>query len=61
VLKIVVAAALAIAVIAAAGFLQASIAQREATERTREATARRLVSEAQSMLAGSRPEAMCEP
>ncbi|MGN7253363.1 nSTAND1 domain-containing NTPase [Arthrobacter sp. SAFR-014] len=55
VLKAVVAAALAIAVVAVAGFLQASIAQRQANERTREATALRLVSEAQSMVTGGRP------
>uniref|UniRef100_UPI000B40B039 nSTAND1 domain-containing NTPase n=1 Tax=Arthrobacter globiformis TaxID=1665 RepID=UPI000B40B039 len=54
-LRAVVAAALAIALVAAAGFIQASIARHEATQRATEATALRLVSEAQAMIAGSRP------
>ncbi|MBD1543601.1 TIR domain-containing protein [Arthrobacter sp. IA7] len=55
VLKAVVAAALVTALVAAAAFLQASAAQRAATERTREAIARRLVAEAQALLAGDHP------
>jgi WD40 repeat protein len=55
VLKAVVAAALATALVAAAAFLQASTAQRAAIERTLEATARRLVAEAQVMFASDRP------
>jgi WD40 repeat protein len=55
VLKAVVAAALVTALVAAAAFLQASAAQRAATERTREAIARRLVAEGQALLAGDHP------
>ncbi|MCU1548874.1 MAG: hypothetical protein JWO29_1825 [Arthrobacter sp.] len=54
-LKIVLAAALIIALVAAVGFVRASIAEREAETRAREANALRMVSEAQAMLAGARP------
>ncbi|WP_242702181.1 nSTAND1 domain-containing NTPase, partial [Arthrobacter cavernae] len=55
VLKVVLAAAVLIAVAAVAGFFQTSLARREADTRTREATARRLVAEGQSMLTRDRP------
>ncbi|GAA1259395.1 nSTAND1 domain-containing NTPase [Arthrobacter pascens] len=54
VLKIVLASAVVIALIAVASFVWASFAEREATARDREATALRLVSEGLSMLEGTR-------
>jgi WD40 repeat protein len=55
VLMMVLTATVLIAVLAVAGFVQASLARSEADDRAREATALRLVSEAESMLAGVRP------
>ncbi|WP_229994522.1 TIR domain-containing protein [Arthrobacter sp. Bi26] len=54
ILKIVLASAVVITMVAAAGFVWASFAEREATARDREATALRLVSEGLSMLEGNR-------
>jgi WD40 repeat protein len=56
VLKTVLAAALVIALVAVLGFVRASLAEREATARTREATALRLTAEAREMLVRARPE-----
>nr|WP_240484264.1 WD40 repeat domain-containing protein [Pseudarthrobacter sulfonivorans] len=55
VLKTILIAVVLVAMVAIAGFVRAFIAEREATARTREATALRLAAEGQSMLAGARP------
>jgi WD40 repeat protein len=54
-LKSVLIAVVLVAMVAVAGFVRATIAEHEATVRAREATARRLAAEGQSMLAGARP------
>ncbi|MET1034062.1 MAG: TIR domain-containing protein [Arthrobacter sp.] len=55
VLRAVLAATVLIALVAIAGFFQASQAQRVATDRAREATALQLTAEGQAMLAGATP------
>ena len=55
ILRVVLAVTVGIALVAIAGFVRASNAQREATDRAREATALQLAGEGQAMLAGARP------
>ncbi|MDH2414454.1 TIR domain-containing protein [Nocardioides sp. CER19] len=55
ILRVVLAATVVIALVALAGFVRASKAQRDAADRAREATALRLAAEGQAMLAGARP------
>jgi WD40 repeat protein len=55
VLMMVLTATVLIAALAVAGFVRASVAESDADARAREATALRLISEAQSMLTGDRP------
>jgi WD40 repeat protein len=54
-LMMVLTATVLIAVLAVAGFVQASVARSEADTRAREATALRLTAEGRSMLTGDRP------
>jgi WD40 repeat protein len=55
ILRVVLAATVVIALVAIAGFVLASNAKRDATDRAREATALQLAGEGQAMLAGARP------
>jgi WD40 repeat protein len=55
ILRVVLAATVSIALVAIAGFVWASNAQSDATDRAREATALQLAGEGQAMLAGARP------
>jgi WD40 repeat protein len=54
ILRVVLVATAVIALVAIAGFVRASNAQRDATDRAREATALQLAAEGQAMLAGAR-------